>query len=92
MGKVNLSAFSKAVNECDPIVTDMNNCINSITSALQKLNVGLIVSCSPELYKTCCNLANDLQININSLKAVMDRIVEERKNTEGRLSQQTTLD
>ncbi len=85
MAHVDLSAFAMAVEECQPVVSQMTRHTDDILSALSTLKAGIISSEAEGMYKTCAELAAAVKNELNEINKVLDNIRTEQSETAKRL-------
>ncbi len=85
MAYVDLSAFETAVEECQPVVSQMTRHIDDILSALVSLKAGIISSEAEVMYKTCSDLANAVKNELGEINKVLANIRTEHSETAKRL-------
>ena len=91
-GRVDLSAFLSAYNECKPIVNEMQNYIETIRIALSEIKQGITFNGAQEsLYTPLATLASKLELEIGEIQKVMQNIEREHETTLKRLNQSNAL-
>ena len=85
MATVDLTAFEKAVVECQPVVNAMADQIESIKLAITYLHAGIITPAADEMYKTCDSMVTAMTEVLHEIKKVLDNIDKEHHITERRM-------
>lgn len=89
MAYVDLSAFDKAVNNSQSIVSNMQAQMESLGNALSFLKVGIQSADAAKLHDACTKHAAAVENTLQAIQTLLRNISTEKQETETRLN---TLD
>lgn len=86
MAYVDLSAFDKAVNNSQSIVSNMRTQMENLDKALSFLKVGIQSASAAALHDACMKHAVAVANTLQAIQTLLKNISNEKKETETRLN------